>query len=202
MGTVKSRRSTDVQPQVEGFITRITAKPGQRVPGAPGLWSPLPAGEAGLVVEASAGVGIVIDGDTVDVRIGGHTERARLIGIDTPETKHPDKPVECYGPEASAHLASLLPAGTVVHLERDAEPRDIHGRLLVYLRRPGDDTTINEVMAAEGYAEPLLIEPNVALAPRIRIAATEARSAARGLVAGALVARRCGDATRCRRGYR
>lgn len=41
-------------------------KPGQRVPGAPGLWSPLPAGEAGLLVEASAGDGIVIDGRTVD----------------------------------------------------------------------------------------------------------------------------------------
>ena len=38
----------------------------QRVPGAPGLWSPLPEGEAGLLVEASAGDGIVIDGRTVD----------------------------------------------------------------------------------------------------------------------------------------
>ncbi|MPZ45001.1 MAG: DUF1684 domain-containing protein [Betaproteobacteria bacterium] len=42
------------------------AKPGQRVPGAPGLWSPLPEGEAGLLVEASARDGIVIDGRTVD----------------------------------------------------------------------------------------------------------------------------------------
>ena len=42
------------------------AKPRQRVPGAPGLWSPLPEGEAGLLVEASASDGIVIDGRTVD----------------------------------------------------------------------------------------------------------------------------------------
>ena len=42
------------------------AKPGQRVPGAPGLWSPLPVEEAGLLVEASASTGIVINGDTVD----------------------------------------------------------------------------------------------------------------------------------------
>src|SRR5688572_24001790 len=41
-------------------------KPRQRVPGAPGLWSPLPEGEAGLLVEASAGDGIMIDGRTVD----------------------------------------------------------------------------------------------------------------------------------------
>ena len=40
--------------------------PRQRVPGAPGLWSPLPEGEAGLLVEASASNGIVIDGRTVD----------------------------------------------------------------------------------------------------------------------------------------
>ena len=36
------------------------------MPGAPGLWSPLPEGEAGLLVEAGAGSGIVIDGRTVD----------------------------------------------------------------------------------------------------------------------------------------
>ena len=43
----------------------------------------------------------VIDGDTVVVRIGGADEPVRLIGIDTPETKHPTKPVQCFGPEAS-----------------------------------------------------------------------------------------------------
>src|SRR5262245_14454820 len=42
------------------------ANPRQRVPGAPGLWSPLLEGEAGLLVEASATNGIVIDGHTVD----------------------------------------------------------------------------------------------------------------------------------------
>jgi micrococcal nuclease len=43
----------------------------------------------------------VVDGDTVDLLVGGRQERVRLIGVDTPETKHPDKPVECFGPEAS-----------------------------------------------------------------------------------------------------
>jgi uncharacterized protein (DUF1684 family) len=60
------------------------AKPGQRVPGAPGRWSPLPEGEAGLLVEASASDGIVIDGDTVD-------GTAKLVA----DPKHPAS-VACF----------------------------------------------------------------------------------------------------------
>ena len=51
----------------------------------------------------------VVDGDTIDVAIGGHRERVRLIGIDTPETKKPDEPVQCYGPEATNFTSTLLP---------------------------------------------------------------------------------------------
>ncbi len=75
----------------------------------------------------------VIDGDTIDVEIGGRTERVRLIGIDTPETKKPNSPIECYGPEASAFTASLLPVGTEVRIERDVVGRDDYGRLLGYV---------------------------------------------------------------------
>jgi micrococcal nuclease len=73
----------------------------------------------------------VIDGDTVVVHIDGKDEHVRLIGIDTPETVDPDKPVMCYGAEASGETKSLLPAGTVVRLVRDIEARDAYGRLLV-----------------------------------------------------------------------
>src|SRR5262245_61227833 len=66
----------------------------------------------------------VIDGDTIDVSIGSRHERVRLIGIDTPETKDPRKPVQCYGPQASALTESLLPDGTAIRLERDEEARD------------------------------------------------------------------------------
>ena len=76
----------------------------------------------------------VVDGDTIDVELGGHAERVRLLGIDTPETDEPGKPVQCYGKEASAaHQAELLPAGTAVRLERDVEARDRYGRLLAYV---------------------------------------------------------------------
>jgi len=74
----------------------------------------------------------VVDGDTIDVEIGGRTERVRLIGIDTPETKKSNTPIECWGPEASAFTASLLPEGTEVRIERDVVGRDDYGRLLGY----------------------------------------------------------------------
>ena len=59
-----------------------------------------------------ATVTAVVDGDTIDVSIEGRDERVRLIGIDTPETKKPDAPIECFGPEASEFTTGLLPIGT------------------------------------------------------------------------------------------
>ena len=58
---------------------------------------------------ANATVRSVTDGDTIDVTIGDQQEAVRLIGIDTPEVKDPDKPVECYGEAASAFTKQLLP---------------------------------------------------------------------------------------------
>jgi micrococcal nuclease len=123
----------------------------------------------------------VVDGDTVDVALGGRTERVRLLGIDTPETVDPDRPVGCFGPEASARTAELLPDGTEVQLQRDVEGRDHFGRLLAYVFRADDDTFVNEVLVAEGYAEVLVIEPNGAYAARLREAESSARSAGAGL---------------------
>jgi endonuclease YncB( thermonuclease family) len=57
----------------------------------------------------------VVDGDTIDVNIKGHRERVRLIGIDTPETKKPNTPVQCYGPEATKFTKSLLPSDMPLH---------------------------------------------------------------------------------------
>lgn len=66
----------------------------------------------------------LVDGDTFDVSVDGRTERIRMLNIDTPETKDPDKDVQCLGPEASEHLASLIPVGTTVTLEYDEERTD------------------------------------------------------------------------------
>ncbi len=127
----------------------------------------------------------VVDGDTIDVRIGGRDERVRLIGIDTPETKKPNTPIECYGPEASAFTASLLPVGTTVLIRRDVVGRDDYGRLLgyVYLTTDGDTATmfVNMEIVRQGYATPLSIEPNSTFASDFVDAARSAEDAGLGL---------------------
>ncbi len=102
----------------------------------------------------------VVDGDTVDIDINGRTERVRLIGVNTPETKHPTKPIECFGPEASAYMTELLPKGTTVRIERDVEARDRYGRMLLYLYRDSDNLFINLDLVSRGYGTPMSIEPN------------------------------------------
>ena len=137
--------------------------------------------------EASAGrsdqvtVERVVDGDTVVVHLGGRDEHVRLIGIDTPETVDPRRPVQCFGKEASNRTKALLPKGTAVRLERDVEARDRYGRLLAYVYRVEDGTFVNLALAEEGYAQSLTIPPNVAYADRFAAAVADARRAGRGL---------------------
>jgi micrococcal nuclease len=120
----------------------------------------LAAARTGLT--ANATVLRVVDGDTIDATVNGTEERVRLIGIDTPETKKPNTPVQCYGPEASAYTESLLPAGTPVYLERDLVARDDYGRLLSYVFRTTDGLFVNADIIAKGYARVLAIKPNLA----------------------------------------
>ncbi len=115
----------------------------------------------------------VVDGDTIDVVIGGRRERVRMLGIDTPEVHSEDGPPECFGPEAAAFTASLLPPGSEIRLERDIVGRDHYGRLLAHVYRRNDGLLVNEAILREGYAQPLTIEPNRAFAERY-VAATVA----------------------------
>jgi micrococcal nuclease len=123
----------------------------------------------------------LIDGDTLDVRIGDRTERVRLIGVDTPESVAPERPVQCYGAEASAHLATLVPEGSEVRLERDSVARDRFGRLLAYVYRLDDDLLVNLALVEQGYADAVTYGDNEALYPRLAAAEAEARDAGRGL---------------------
>lgn len=123
----------------------------------------------------------VVDGDTVDVRLGRRAETTRLLGIDTPETVDPDEPVGCFGPEASARTKELLPKGTAVRLARDVEARDRYGRLLVYVTRERDDLFVNESLLVDGFARPLSIAPNEGLRAELARASATARAAGRGL---------------------
>lgn len=122
----------------------------------------------------------VIDGDTIDVARPGETakERIRLIGVDTPETKDPRKPVQCFGKEASEFTSRLM--GRTVWLEYDVEPKDRYGRTLAYVFLD-DGAFFNLILAEEGYAQPLTIPPNVRYADRFVEAARRAREEGRGL---------------------
>jgi micrococcal nuclease len=129
----------------------------------------------------AASVVRVVDGDTIVARIGSRDEKVRLIGIDTPETVDPRKPVQCYGKEASDRMKSLLPPGSSIRVERDVEERDIYHRLLAYVWRGSDDLFVNRAMVADGYAHLLTIPPNVAYTDEFTKAASAARSSGLGL---------------------
>ncbi len=101
------------------------------------------------------------DGDTLVVSQGGITETVRLIGMDTPEVKDPRKPVQCYGPEASAKTKALLAAaGERVRLVPDplGDNRDKYQRLLRYVYLP-DGTFLNQTLIKEGYAFAYVVFP-------------------------------------------
>lgn len=92
----------------------------------------------------------VVDGDTFKVEIDGNIESVRIIGIDTPETVHPSKPVQCFGKEASNALKEVLDGEEVTLEKNPAEDRDKYGRLLRYVEMDGVD--IGASMIEEGFA--------------------------------------------------
>ena len=95
----------------------------------------------------------VVDGDTVRVDRGGDEIVVRLIGLDTPETVAPDRPVECFGPEASARTKELLDGGQVwLEYDEASGLTDKYDRTLAYVWLD-QQTMLNELLIAEGYAE-------------------------------------------------
>ncbi len=121
----------------------------------------------------------VADGDTLVVELpDGRTDTVRLLGIDTPETHHPTKGVECFGPEASAFTTAQL-LGRTVQLELDVEERDLYGRRLAYVSVDGH--RFEEVLLRRGYARLLVIPPNVRHGREFLALELEARRAGRGL---------------------
>jgi len=108
----------------------------------------------------------VVDGDTILVSLlDGSEARVRYIGIDTPETVHPSKPVECFGQEASNFNKQLV-GGKTVWLEFDVERYDRYNRLLAYVwltPEPMDpeQNMANAILVKEGYAQAYTYPPNV-----------------------------------------
>ncbi len=120
----------------------------------------------------------VVDGDTINVLINGKTEPVRYIGIDTPETVDPRKPVQCFGVEASKKNKELV-EGSVVRLEKDITDRDKYNRLLRYVWL--GDVLINEKLVADGFAKSYSYPPDVKYQERFVAAEKKARENKLGL---------------------
>lgn len=133
-------------------------------------------------IAARAEIRRVVDGDTVIAAFdGGRTESVRLIGIDTPERPGGNLPAECFGAEAGAFTAALLPPGTPVLLTGGAEVRDVYDRLLAYVHRASDGLFVNMALAREGFAAALSIPPNTDYSAHFAAAVRAARTEQLGL---------------------
>ncbi len=125
----------------------------------------------------------VVDGDTIEVEIGGLPGRVRYIGVDTPETVRPGSPVEWMGREASAANRQLV-AGKAIVLEKDVSDVDRYQRLLryVWLQRPdGSWLLVNRELVRLGFAQVVTYPPDVKYVELFLESQREAREAQRGL---------------------
>ncbi len=134
--------------------------------------SPLPEGLTAATVTR------VVDGDTIDVAIAGQEFRLRYIGIDTPETVDPRRPVGCFGREASERNHEMVD-GKTVGLEKDVSETDQFGRLLRYVWLDG--RMVNATLVEEGYALASTYPPDVKYAELFASLQAQAREAGRGL---------------------
>jgi micrococcal nuclease len=127
----------------------------------------------------------VVDGDTIVVEVGGEEQRVRYIGIDTPESVDPRRPVECFGKEASDRNRELV-EGKTVGLEKDVSETDQFGRLLRYVWLDGQ--LVNARLVSEGYAFAATYPPDVRNSELFAQLQAEARTAGSGLWGAACAA--------------
>jgi len=139
------------------------------------LWREEPAAAAAAYVTR------VVDGDTVEVRLDGHEEDVRYIGVDTPETVKPGAPVQCFGPQASRFNHALVEHERV-RLVFGVERRDAYGRLLAYVYL--GDRFVNAELVRRGLARTLTIAPNDRFSARFERLQVAASRAGRGLWGG------------------
>ncbi|MBU0975482.1 MAG: thermonuclease family protein [Patescibacteria group bacterium] len=132
----------------------------------------------------------ITDGDTIKIDYEGKIEKVRLIGIDTPESKHPSKGVECFSKEATEKMKSLV-EGKQVRIEFDEtqDKRDKYDRLLLYIWQK--DTFINKEMILGGYAHEYTYNLSYKYQEELKSAEKEARENNKGL---------WGDACECEKG--
>lgn len=143
------------------------------VPEPPGGTTPMPP-QRGV----SAQVRRVIDGDTIEVSINDEAYEVRYIGIDAPETQHPERPVEWMGPEAAAQNEQLVGDKAVI-LEKDVSETDEDGRLLRYVWV--GDLMVNAELVRLGYARVITSPSDIKYQDLLLQWQQEAREAGRGL---------------------
>lgn len=125
----------------------------------------------------------VIDGDTFEFKSENQLFKVRLIGIDTPETVDPRRPVGCFGKNASNETKRLI-EGKEVILTKDISETDKYNRLLRYVFLPlsgGENLFINDYLIRQGFANASSYPPDVKYNERFSQAEKEARDNLRGL---------------------
>jgi micrococcal nuclease len=117
----------------------------------------------------------VVDGDTIEIEGG---KRVRYIGIDTPETVDPNRPVGCFGKEASNKNSELV-LNKKVKLIKDVSETDKYGRLLRYVYV--ENTFVNDYLVSEGYAKASTYAPDVKFSEQFVNSERKAREEKKGL---------------------
>lgn len=124
----------------------------------------------------------VVDGDTIEVELGGVREKIRIIGIDTPETVDPRRGVQCFGKEASNFAKQTL-AGKTVYLEADPTQadRDKYQRLLRFVFMNEGSVDFGKLMIQEGFGHEYTYDVPYKYQTQYKQAETEARTNKKGL---------------------
>lgn len=125
----------------------------------------------------------VVDGDTFEFKSDDVLYKVRLIGIDTPETVDPRRPVGCFGKSASNETKRLIEGKDVI-LTKDISETDKYNRLLRYVFLPiagGENLFINDYLVRQGFAKASSYPPDIKYNDRFSQAETEARENLRGL---------------------
>ncbi len=185
VGTDRLAGARDEPPEHQQGASDPDVHPQEGEPGGGGHGDARPPG---VPDDAEAAiVDRVVDGDTIRVVAApggsipaGGSIRVRLLNIDTPELARDGQPAQCGAEEARDRIATLLVPGDLVWLAADREDRDRFDRPLRGAWT-ADGVFVNELLAEEGYAEPLLIPPNDRFHARIAAAADRAQRAGRGI---------------------
>jgi len=146
-----------------------------------------------VIAREKAKVVRIVDGDTLVVKLGNRSERVRLTGIDTPESRKNSKAkrdaarsgrdlsaIVSMGKQASAFVKSVVSRGDTVTLEYDVDRRDRYGRILAYVYL-SDGRMLNELIVRSGYGSVMTYPPNVKYSDKFKKAYRHARQNNLGL---------------------